>query len=113
MSAITIDQFCDLEKITRVTWYRLCERGEAPRHYKIGSCVRIELKDIEIWREQTAQSFRSALCICTIHFVAGSAATWAAISRAICCKRGVFTMGNVLSDTPNIMPAPATEKARP
>jgi predicted DNA-binding transcriptional regulator AlpA len=52
VSAISIDDFCELEKITRVTWYRLCKRGDAPRHYKVGACVRIEPKDVEAWREQ-------------------------------------------------------------
>jgi excisionase family DNA binding protein len=52
MSAISVDDFCELENISRPTWYRLVKRGEAPRYYKVGSRIRIEPADHVAWREQ-------------------------------------------------------------
>jgi excisionase family DNA binding protein len=52
MAAITISEFCGLEKVSRQTWHRLVKRRTAPRHYRIGRAVRIQQSDYQAWHER-------------------------------------------------------------
>lgn len=49
--SLTIDEFCEVEKISRAQWYVLKKRGEVPTAYKIGARQwRISLDAYREWR---------------------------------------------------------------
>jgi hypothetical protein len=44
----TLEQWLNLRNFSRPFWYVLKKRGEAPRHFQVGRCVRItEEADVE------------------------------------------------------------------
>jgi predicted DNA-binding transcriptional regulator AlpA len=41
MKSYSLDQWLALHSLSRPFWYKLVDRGEAPRAFRIGRCVRI------------------------------------------------------------------------
>jgi predicted DNA-binding transcriptional regulator AlpA len=41
MKSYSLEQWLALHSLSRPFWYKLVERGEAPRSFRIGRCVRI------------------------------------------------------------------------
>lgn len=41
MKSFSLDQWLNLHSLSRPFWYKLVNRGEAPRTFRIGRCVRI------------------------------------------------------------------------
>jgi hypothetical protein len=52
--AETVDEFCQLEGISKRTWHYLVARGEAPEIYYVRSLPRISQEAHRKWREQQA-----------------------------------------------------------
>lgn len=50
--ALTVDDFCRSEKISRSTYYNMKARGEGPREMRIGKCVRISPEARATWRRE-------------------------------------------------------------
>jgi excisionase family DNA binding protein len=48
--SFTIDEFCAAEKISRSFFYKLAERGDAPKTYPVGRNRRISRASYEAWR---------------------------------------------------------------
>lgn len=41
MKSYSLDQWLALHSLSRPFWYKLVNRGEAPRAFRVGRCVRI------------------------------------------------------------------------
>lgn len=50
--SISIDMFCELENISRSTYYKLKRQGRAPREMKLGQRVTISEVAHEDWRRE-------------------------------------------------------------
>jgi predicted DNA-binding transcriptional regulator AlpA len=50
--ALTIDQFCDVEEISRSFFYKLESQGLAPKTYKLGRTRRISPSARAAWRAE-------------------------------------------------------------
>lgn len=50
--ALTIQDFCRLERISRRLFYNLEEQGKAPLTYRVGVCRRIAPEAHRAWRAQ-------------------------------------------------------------
>ena len=49
MNSQSVDDFCTMHGISRGLFYQLVKRGEAPRTFKIGRCVRISETAAREW----------------------------------------------------------------
>jgi excisionase family DNA binding protein len=49
--AISIAEFCRRTGVSRGTWYNMKERGEAPRHFTIGTRVLIPEESLKVWED--------------------------------------------------------------
>jgi len=50
--SFTIDEFCEAEKFSRAHYFNLRNRGEGPREYRAGRCVRITAEARADWRRE-------------------------------------------------------------
>lgn len=50
--ALTIDEFCAAQKISRAFFYKLQTQGKAPRTYLVGRCRRISRAALDAWRAE-------------------------------------------------------------
>jgi excisionase family DNA binding protein len=48
----TIEEFCEANRISRATWYRMLRAGKAPKTIKLGRSVRIPITAIAEWQKQ-------------------------------------------------------------
>jgi excisionase family DNA binding protein len=49
MKSYSLDQWLALHSLSRPFWYRLVTRGEAPRAFRVGRCVRISEEANNEW----------------------------------------------------------------
>lgn len=49
MNSVTIQEFCDSQRISRAYFYILAREGKAPRSYKLGKTTRISEDAVREW----------------------------------------------------------------
>lgn len=50
--AYTVQEFCDAYRISKVNFYRMVRRGDAPQSIKLGGTRRIPISAAKAWEEK-------------------------------------------------------------